>query len=52
MAEAFGTGISRRHGAQEIETPPSLREDRRCQDLSDRQGQARQGHKVLESAAD
>src|SRR6202022_211644 len=45
MAEALGPRISRRHGAQEAETPPPLREDRRGQDLSDRNGQGRQEQK-------
>ena len=50
MAEALGARISRRHGAQEAETPAALREDRRCQNLSDRHGQSRQDQKDLGGA--
>src|SRR5712672_2766065 len=50
MAKALGARISRRHGAQEAETPAALREDRWSQDLSDRHGQSRQDQKDLGGA--
>src|SRR3981189_2585877 len=50
MAEALGARISCRHGAQEAETPPPLRENRRCQKLPHRHGQGRQEQEDLGGA--